>query len=184
VKRRKSVDFEKRTEVLARTLDENYRTRFANATSRIEALVAPCAPDASLSWEAPPFDAESWARRIRAQIEAWRREREQKASKSDIAALGVGVPLLLADLLFLGGLGMTVSWTAATVAGFLGAKGLAGVFDKSPAFLEYQTTVRAYQASLREALDEQWRRNLEALPKRHLSMQDPILKALMRLEEV
>ena len=183
LKRRKGIDFEKRSEHLAQTLEENHRTRFSGATARIDTLVAGCAPGASMSWQTPELDAETWARRIRSQIDAWREERESKSSRSDMAALGVGVPLLVADLLFLGGLGMTVGWTAAAVAGFFGAKGLAGVLDRSPAFRQYQTTVRAYQASLREALDLQWQANLRDLPRRHLSMQDPILRALMRLEE-
>ena len=89
------------------------------------------------------------------------------------------MPLLLADLLFLGGAGVTFAWAAVWVAGFLGGKSLTSLVQRSPAFNDYQTTVRAYQTWLREALSEQWEANLAAMPRRHLAMSDPVLQSVM-----
>jgi hypothetical protein len=65
------------------------------------------------------------------------------------------------------------------VAGFFGGKGLSSLLQRSPAFAAYQTTVRAYQSLVREALAEQCDRNLAAMPRRHLTMNDPLLESLM-----
>ncbi len=131
------------------------------------------------TWAPPTFDEQEWARRIRAHLDAWKAEASHHSRRGDLAALSVGVPLLLADLLFLGGAGLTVGWVLATVAGLVGSKSLAGLLQRSPAFNAYQTTVRAYQSLIRESLTEQWEANLAAMPRRHLSMSDPLLESIM-----
>ena len=179
------VDFEKRTERLSEVLRRNLEMRFRRATDRVDEITADSVyladRDGSWSntWRLPPFDDEEWAIRIRAHIDAWKEETSRQARTGDVAALSVGVPLLLADLLFLGGAGITLTWAAVWVTGFLGGKGLARAVQHSEAFAAYKTTVRAYQTLIREALTEQWEANLAALPRRHMRMSDPALASLM-----
>jgi hypothetical protein len=127
----------------------------------------------------PSFDEQEWARRIRAHIEAWKEETSQQSRRGDIAALAMGMPLLLADLLFLGGAGFSLGWAVATVAGLVGGKGAVGLMQRSPAFNEYQTTVRTYQALIRETLTRQWESALAEMPRRHLAMTDPLFESIM-----
>ena len=127
----------------------------------------------------PSFDEQDWARRIRAHLDAWKTESATQARRGDVAALSVGLPLLLADLLFLGGAGFTLTWAAIWGAGFLGGKSVVSLVQRSPAYREYQMTVQAYQTYLREALTEQWEANLAAMPRRHLPMTDPVLESVL-----
>ncbi|HUU85290.1 MAG TPA: GTPase [Phycisphaerae bacterium] len=179
------IEFDKRDERLAGVLRHNLEHRVEHATNRIDQLVgdSPYLGNAAATWKArwtiPPFDEQEWARRIRRHLEAWKSETTTRARRSDVASLSLGVPLLLADLLFLGGAGVTLSWAVVWVAGFLGGKSLASFLQRSPAFKEYQTTVKAYQTYLREALTEQWDANLATMPRRHLRMTDPVLESIM-----
>jgi hypothetical protein len=179
------VQFEKNTADLAAVLQRNLEQRFGHAAQDLDRIIAssdygrPLAGTWRAAWEPPRFDAVEWATRIRAHIDAWKAERQSQTRRGDAAAVAVGLPLLLADLLFLGGAGMTLAWTALTVAGFFGGKGLSSLLQRSPAFAAYQTTVRAYQSLVREALAEQCDRNLAAMPRRHLAMNDPLLESLM-----
>ena len=184
---RREIDFEKRTEQLAEVLRRNLEHRFGHAADRIDLAIGdnPYVADADLEfateWTVPPFDEHEWAARIRAHIEAWKSETTKHARRSDVALMSVGVPLLLADLLFLGGAGVTLLSATAWVAGMLGGKGVLGLIQKSSAFNDYQTTVRAYQMVIRESLRQQAERNIAAIPRRHLSMTDPTLQAVMSL---
>jgi len=180
------IDFDKSSDALADVLRRNLELRFGRATARIDERVAASdylSPEVvwESTWTQPALDAEDWSRRIRAHIDAWKQESRSQSRRGDIAAVGIGTPLLLADLLFLGGAGVTVAWAAAWVAGFLGGKGIARLMQRSPAYAAYQTTVKAYQALLRESLAEQWTANLERMPRRHLRMSDPILAAMLHL---
>ena len=80
-------------------------------------------------WTVPSFDEWEWAARIRGHIDAWRAETAEQSRRGDIAALSLGTPLLLADLFFLGGAGLTLTWAAVWTAGFFGGKGLVRVFE-------------------------------------------------------
>ncbi len=179
------VDFEKRTDELADVLRRNLEHRFHRAADRIDATVADSRylADAGANWKGnwatPPFDEREWARRIRAHIDAWKEETSKLARHGDLASIGIATPLLVADLLFLGGAGITLTWAAAWVAGFFGGKGLVNLVKRSTAFEEYQTTVRAYQSLIREALAEQWEQNLKLIPRRHMRMTDPVLESIM-----
>jgi hypothetical protein len=179
------VDFEKRTSKLAEVLRRNLDMRFNRATDRIGEIVAengyaaPVEGAWSCDWKPPAFDENEWATRIRAHIDAWKVETKKQSHAGDVAALTVSAPLLVADLVFLGGAGMTLTWAAAWVAGFLGGKGLMRLTQRSPAFNAYQTTVRTYQSFIREALTEQWQANLDAMPRRHMKMTDPVLESMM-----
>ena len=51
--------------------------------------------------------------------------------------------------------------------------------DWEAAFAAYQTTIRSYQAYIRETLSDLWRQHREAMPARHLEVSDPIVSALM-----
>jgi len=133
----------------------------------------------SNTWTSPDIDASEWAGRIRAHVTAWKSEAKAQARRGDMAAVSIGTPLLLADLLFLGGAGITATWATAWIAGYLGGKGVVRLAQKSPAYAAYQTTVKAYQSLIREALVAQWETNLTRMPKRHLKMNDPALTALM-----
>jgi len=192
-----AVDFEKGVESLAELLRANLELRFRSGAERIEALLvahpyradppaggvaeAPAAPGPAWSarWSTPELDARDWAERIRAQIEAWEEEADRRSRRGDLAALGIATPLVLADLLVLGGSGLTLSWAGAWLAGFFGGKALGGAAQQSPAFRDYQTSVRSYQRLVREALAEQAEENLEALPRRHLPVGDPLFRALL-----
>ena len=55
----------------------------------------------------------------------------------------------------------------------------AGMIQASPAYTDYQTTVRAYENLVRESLTDQCRENLATVPQRHLAMTDPILQAVL-----
>ena len=179
------VDFEKRTDRLAQVLRRNLEHRVSHATDRINRIIADspylagAEGDWTASWNLPPFDEHEWAVRIRAHIDAWKTESATQSRRGDVAALSVGMPLLLADLLFLGGAGLTFTWAVAAVAGLIGGKSMAGLLQRSSAFNEYQTTVRAYQSLIREALTTQWETNLAAMPRRHLAMAEPLLESLM-----
>jgi hypothetical protein len=177
------VEFDKRADALVDVLGNNLRLRFDRATARIDEHVAASgyldADDWNPQWTPPAIDTREWAERVRAHIDAWKRESKQQARTGDMAAVSIGAPLLLADLLFLGGAGLTATWAGAWIAGFLGGKGLARAVQQSPAYAAYQTTVRAYQALVGETLAEQWQKNQAAMPHRHLKMHDPILTALM-----
>ncbi|MHC4090766.1 MAG: GTPase [Planctomycetota bacterium] len=181
----RGVDFEKRTDALAEVLRRNLEHRFNHATDRTGRIISdsPYLADAehgwSPTWSLPSFDEREWATRIRAHIEAWKAETAKQSRRGDIVALSLGMPLLLADLLFLGGAGFTLTWATAWVAGLLGGKSLASLVQRSPAFQAYQTTVRAYQSFIREALTDQWEANLAAMPRRHLPMSDPLLESVM-----
>jgi len=179
------VDFEKKTDLAAQTLRRNLEQRFEQATNRIECVISDCDYLASTDrpwscrWHLPDFDEREWALRIQAHIEAWKNENRQQAKRGDIAAMLLGAPLLLADLLFLGGAGMTLTWTALSVAGFVGGKSIARLVQKSKAFAAYQTTVRAYQALIRESLESQCEQNMASLPRCHLLMNDPLRESMM-----
>jgi hypothetical protein len=179
------VDFEKRTGELAEVLRRNLDMRFGQATDRIDEIVADKGyidrgtEMSACAWAPPRFDEQEWAARIRAHIDAWKAESAKQSHAGDVAALTVSAPLLLADILFLGGAGLTLTWAAAWVAGFLGGKGLMRLTQGSPAFNAYQTTVRTYQSFIRESLTEQWEANLDAMPRRHMKMTDPVLEAMM-----
>jgi 50S ribosome-binding GTPase len=176
------VDFEKSVDLLADVLRRNVEHRFTRATDAVDRVLTTSKytqADWSARWEMPPFDEKEWARRIRTHIEAWKAETSKQSRQGDLAAVALGTPLLLADLLFLGGAGTTLTWSVAWIAGFFGGKGLVRVIQGSPAFKEYQTTVGAYQAWLREALADQCESNLASLPRRHLPMTDPILEAVL-----
>jgi hypothetical protein len=183
----REVDFEKRTEQLAEVLRRNLEHRFRHAADRIDLVICdnPYVSDAELEfaaeWSIPPFDEHEWARRIRSHIDAWKAETMKQSRRSDAALLSLGVPLLLADLLFLGGAGVTLMSAGAWVAGMFGGKGLLGLIQKSSAYSDYQTTVRAYQLLIRDSLRQQAERNVAAIPRRHLSMTDPTLQAVMSL---
>ncbi len=183
----REVDFEKRTEQLAEVLRRNLEHRFRHAADRIDFVISdnPYVSDAELEfaaeWTSPPFDEHEWARRIRSHIDAWKAETMRQSRRSDAALLSFGVPLLLADLLFLGGAGVTLMSAGAWVAGMFGGKGLLGLIQKSSAYNDYQTTVRAYQLLIRDSLRQQAERNVAAIPRRHLSMTDPTLQAVMSL---
>ncbi len=180
------IDFDKGVDALAEVLRRNLEHRFRRATDTIDRIIldsAYLAGDASdwrPRWEAPGVDEREWAVRIRAHIEAWKAEASQQTRRSDTGAMALGMPLLLADLLFLGGSGITLTWATAWIAGFVGGKGIMRVFDRSPAFREYQTTVAAYQAIVRESLGEQCATNINAMPRRHLPMNDPVADAIVR----
>ncbi|HRX86577.1 MAG TPA: 50S ribosome-binding GTPase, partial [Phycisphaerae bacterium] len=114
------VEFDKRQDALAETLRHNLEIRFGRATARIDEQVAandylPAAAAWQNQWSPPPIDANEWGRRIRAHIDAWRDEAKAQSRQGDIAAMSIGTPLLVADLLFLGGAGFTVAWVAASV---------------------------------------------------------------------
>lgn len=179
------IDFDKRTDHLAQVLRRNLQVRFDHATHSIERIIAEsdyrigAGDEWAARWKLPTFDEQDWATRIRAHIDAWKAETQQQSSRGDLAALAVGTPLLLADLLFLGGAGITLTWAAAWVAGFFGGKGLMGMIQASPAYTDYQTTVRAYENLVRESLTDQCRENLATVPQRHLAMTDPILQAVL-----
>ncbi len=180
---RGEVNFDKTPADLAAVLQRNCTQRFSHATDRIERIILDhayvAAPDFACQWTEPELDAHDWAVRIRAHIDAWKEEAARQTRRGDAAAVAVGVPLLVADLLLLGGAGMSLTWAAVSVAGFFGGKGLTRAVQKSPAFLAYQTTVRAYQSLIRETLVEQTDANLVRVPTRHLDMKDPLLRALM-----
>jgi hypothetical protein len=190
-RRADAIDFEKREGQMAATLRSNLEQRFSRAADRIDEIVAGseylavtsrlagCDAPWTGEWTLPQFDAVEWAARIRAHVEAWKKETAGQARKGDAVALSVSVPLLLADLLFLGGAGVTAAWATAWVAGLLGGKGVVRAMQKSRAFEEYQTTVRAYQSFVREALAAQWDQNRTRVPQRHLPMSDPIVESLM-----
>lgn len=181
------IDFDKRTDALADVLRRNLEHRFRHATDSVDRIIRDSryVDDNNIEWfgkwTTPSFDATAWATRIRAHIDAWKTETTQQSRRGDIAALSLSMPLLVADLLFLGGAGATLTWTTAWVAGLVGGKGIARVLQRSPAFKEYQTTVRAYQTYIRESLNEQCARNMAAIPRRHLPMSDPILESIMAL---
>lgn len=179
----RDVDFEKDTTALAQVLQSNLQQRFDHATARLDRLISEsdyCTQEAwDGQWRLPTFDAAEWADRIRAHIDAWKSEATQQSRRGDVAALVLGTPLLLADMMFLGGAGFTMTWSALSLAGFIGGKSLTRLMAGSRAFAEYQTTVRAYQSLIREALQEQAARNLERLPMRHLTMTDPVAEALL-----
>ncbi len=184
-KAEESIDFDKRTDALAEVLRRNLEHRFHHATDRVNQLIvdSPYVAESGQSWagdwSVPQFDEMEWAVRIRAHLDAWRQETGKHARRADVAALSVGVPLLVADLLFLGGAGFTLTWAAAWVGGLFGTKGLASLVQRSPAFKEYQTTVRAYQSFVREALTEQCDRNLAAIPRRHLRSTNPVYESVL-----
>ena len=179
-------DFEKRETDLAQTLAENFKLRINTAAEKIRTLVDDSGylDEQDTDWQphlAPPdFDATAWAARVRAHIDAWKDESRRLARKSDVVGMWFVPPLLVADLLFLGGAGMTL-WSAAAygLTGWLGGKGVAALAQKSPAFEAYQTTVRNYQAYIRESLDAMWRAQRETMPRRHLDASDPITESLM-----
>jgi hypothetical protein len=179
------VAFEKRTELLAEVLRRNLEHRFHHATDRIGQIIAASPYQAGTQarwapcWTMPEFDERDWATRVRAHIDAWKAETATQSRRSDVAALSVGLPLLLADLLFLGGAGLTFGWALASVAALLGGKSVATVVQRSPAFEQYRTTVQAYQSFVRQALADQWEANLAEQPRRHLSMTDPLLESVM-----
>lgn len=179
------IDFEKKTERLAGVLRRNFEHRVEHATDRIDQLVgdSPYLGEAAATWKSrwtmPSFDERDWAGRIRGHLDAWKSETAAQARRADIASLSVGTPLLLADLLFLGGAGFTLAWAAVWVAGFVGGKSLVSLVQRSPAYQDYQATVQSYQTFLREALTEQWEANLAAMPRRHLPMADPTLQSVM-----
>ncbi len=183
--KRPPVEFEKREESLAQVLRKNLEQRFHHATNRVNRIIKESdygesvGNDWTPQWSIPKFDEHEWAGRIRVHIDAWRAEAAQHGRRSDLAALSIGMPLLLADLLFLGGAGLTMTWATAWVAGFVGGKGMAGWVQKSAAFQNYQATVQAYQMLIRESLARQWEQNRTAMPRKHLDMADPILEALM-----
>lgn len=185
------VDFDKRSDDLSQTLAANFQHRVGAAANHIDNLVADSryADDATNSdrswhsdWPSPRFDAVDWSNRIRAHIDAWKDESARNTRRTDAFGLMLVPPLLVADLLFLGGAGMTV-WSAAAagITGLLGGKTAAAVAQKSPAFAAYQTTVRSYQAFVRETLADLWRQNRDAMPRRHLEVSDPIVTALMNV---
>ncbi|MEE9293341.1 MAG: GTPase [Phycisphaerae bacterium] len=179
------VDFDKSVDGMAEVLRHNLEHRFRRATDTIDRVIlnstylVPECGDWRPQWRTPSFEERDWAMRIREHLDTWKAETARQSRRGDVAALAVGMPLLVADLLFLGGAGLTLGWTAAWAAGFLGGKGLVRAFEGSPAFTAYQTTVRAYQALIRESLSEQCQANLSLLPRRHLSMSDPILESIM-----
>ncbi|MFQ5491863.1 MAG: hypothetical protein ACE5GE_14185, partial [Phycisphaerae bacterium] len=179
------VDFQKRGRQLARVLRQNLEHRFGQVTARIDRIISdsPYVNHDTAAWKPawslPDLDENAWASRIEAQLDAWQAEANQLARRGDAAAFVLGMPLLLADLLFLGGAGLTLSWTAASLAGFLGGKGFAARLKRSAAFADYQTSVRAYQAFIREAITAQWEQNLADMPVRHLDMSDPLFQAAL-----
>lgn len=179
-----AINFEKREAQLAETLRDNLEQRFSRAADRIDEIVAcseylaGCDTPYNDEWTLPPFDATEWASRIRAHVEAWKKEAAAQARSSDAVALPFGV-ILLADLLFLGGAGTSIVAGTAWVAGLFGGKAVVRALQKSRAFEEYQTTVRAYQSFVREALTAQWEQNRARIPQRHLPMSDPIVESLM-----
>ncbi len=181
----KEIDFEKRADALVDVLQKNLEIRFRYATDHIDEIVADNSyvPEEYKttrdSWNIPEFDAREWAVRIRGHIDEWKKESARKSRSGDVAAFSVGVPLLLADLFFLGGAGTTLTWAAVWVTGFFGGKGIMQLLQRSPAFNAYQTTVRSYQALIREALSDQWEKNLNGLPRRHMKMTDPVLQSIM-----
>ncbi len=180
-----AIDFNKSPGRLAEVLSRNLDHRFRHVADRVDHLIGSsdyygAAPTAwQTHWQPPAFDAAGWARKIQAHIETWKAESQAQSRRADLAAMAVGVPLLLADLLLLGGAGMTLAWTTTSVAGWFGAKTAVRLLQGSAAFKEYQTTVRAYQALVREALVRQWEQNLNQLPRRHLAMSDPVLEAVI-----
>ncbi len=188
-RRADSVDFEKRSEALSGTLQRNFELRFQRATDAVDQAILDSAYVSDVSdagaamttWSLPDFDAVTWAARIRDHIDQWKRESTSRAKKSDVAGFVLAGPLLLADLLFLGGAGMTLGWSVASVAALFGGKTLVAALQSSDAFKAYQTTVSAYQAFLRESLEVQCRRNLDGLPKRHLPMRDPAMQAVLAM---
>jgi len=180
-----NVEFDKRTDQLADVLRRNLEHRFHTIADEMNRLVQDSAYlsgaqfDWEGVWETPAIDPDEWAARIRAHIEAWKTERQQQSRRGDRTIMAVGTPLLLADLLFLGGAGVT--WLSATawLAGMVGGKGVLEIIQRSEAFAAYQTSVRAYERLVREALHAQAERNLATVPKRHLAMTDPTLEAVM-----
>ncbi len=180
-----NVEFDKRTEQLADVLRRNLDHRFHTIADEMNRLVQDSdylsggPTDWEGVWEAPAIDPDEWAARIRAHIDAWKAERQKQSRRGDRTIMAVGTPLLLADLLFLGGAGVT--WLSATawLAGMLGGKGVLEMIQRSEAFAAYQTSVRAYERLVREALRTQAERNLATVPKRHLAMTDPTLEAVM-----
>ncbi|NOT02824.1 MAG: hypothetical protein HOP29_19670 [Phycisphaerales bacterium] len=181
------IDFDKRTDELAGVLRRNLEQRFYGVADRVRNAVAGSSywsddrTDWAPNWELPAFDETEWARRIRHHIDAWKREAAHHSRRSDAAVLSVGLPLLLADLLFLGGAGVSLMSAAAWAAGLVAGKGLVQSLKRSTAFADYRATVDAYRAFVRESLDEQWTRNLAAMPRRHLPVQEPLLQAMMSL---
>lgn len=177
------VEFDKGADRIADVLRRNLEHRFGEATGRVDRIVAGSEylgdSDWCPEWTVPTFDEREWAVRVRSHIDAWKKESSSKSRQGDVASMALGMPLLVADLLFLGGAGMTWTWASAWVAGFLGGKVLTNAFRKSPAFMEYQTTVTAYQNLIRESLSEQCEANLSMMPRRHLAMSDPLAQALM-----
>ncbi len=177
------IEFDKDVDRIGDVLRRNLEHRFGEATGRVDRIVAGSAYLAETDWRAdwttPTFDERAWAVRVRSHIDAWKKETGKTSRRGDAAAVALGMPLLVADLLFLGGAGMTWTWASAWVAGFLGGKALTSVFQKSPAFREYQTTVTAYQNLIRESLAEQCETNFARMPRRHLLMNDPLAQSLM-----
>ncbi len=180
-----AIDFDKGVDRIADVLRRNLEHRFGEATGRVDRIIAGSdylgVTGWHPTWSTPTFDERDWAVRIRGHIDAWKKETSKKSRTGDVASVALGMPLLVADLLFLGGAGMTWTWASAWVAGFLGGKALTGMFQKSPAFNEYQTTVKAYQNLIRESLADQCERNLSDMPRRHLPMSDTLSQALMAL---
>lgn len=179
------VAFEKDVDTLAEVLRRNMQQRFQRATDGIDEFVLthPYHRDGQRAyvshWEIPSIDEHAWARQIRSHIDTWKQEAATRSRRGDVLAMLFGAPLLVADLLLLGGAGLTLGWTAASLAGFVSGKGVYAVAGKSKAFEAYRNTVSAYQSLLSEALSEQWADNLELLPRRHLKMSDPTARALM-----
>ncbi len=178
------VDFDKDMDDLAGVLTRNLESRFERSTHAVDRVIADagylaCDSQWCARWDSPEFDARDWAVRIRGHIDAWKEESAKTSRRGNVGALAIGTPLLLADLLFLGGAGMTLTWLTASVAGFLGGKSLVNLFDRSQAFAEYRTTVAAYQQLVRESLRDQCERNLADMPARHLAMNDPIMEAVL-----
>ena len=179
------IDFEKQTGDLAEVLRRNLEHRFRHATDRFDQIIRDSAYLAdstqgwSGQWQVPPFDEREWAVRIRAHIDAWRAEAGKQSRRGDVAALSLSIPLLLADILFLGGAGVTLTWAAAWLGGLFGTKGLSSLVQRSPAFKAYQTTVRAYQSFIREALTEQCEQNVAAIPRRHLRSTEPVYESIL-----
>lgn len=182
--RSSEVDFEKPPQAMAEVLGRNLEMRCDRATNRIDELTAtsgyfPNHRHWENTWAPPVIDTDEWAQRIRAHIVRWKDEAKSQGRKGDLAAISIGTPLLVADLLFLGGTGTSAAWAVAWVAGFLGSKGLVRLMQRSPAYAEYQTTVKAYQALVRESLAAQWQDNVARMPRRHLAMSDPLMQALL-----
>ncbi len=182
-----SIDFEKEAARSADALRQNYEQRFHAMANVIDRWIAEHEywDDEGLRhrcpWEIPPFDAAAWGRRVRTQIDAWKVEVQKHSRQGDAAALAIGLPLLLADLLFFAGSGTTVLSATAWIAGMVGGKGVVTALRRSPAFADYRTTVQAYQALVREGLETQCERIKAALPRRHLPMSHAAIQAAIAM---